>query len=78
MVMLTIYTFIEFFQLCFDLIEEWIKNNPKASICTPEGLNEFRHIANFQDYHGLPQFRNVSNISLHLCFFRHKVYFSES
>lgn len=47
------------FQLCFDLIEEWIRNNPKASICTPEGVNEFRRIANFQDYHGLPEFRNV-------------------
>lgn len=46
-------------QLCFDLIEEWIRNNPKASICTPEGVNEFRHIANFQDYHGLPEFRNA-------------------
>ncbi|XP_004492797.1 1-aminocyclopropane-1-carboxylate synthase-like [Cicer arietinum] len=46
-------------QLCFDLIEEWIRNNPKASICTPEGVNQFRHIANFQDYHGLPEFRNA-------------------
>ncbi|MED6159679.1 acetyl-coenzyme A synthetase 2 [Stylosanthes scabra] len=44
-------------QLCFDLIEEWIRNNPKASICTPEGVHMFRDIANFQDYHGLPQFR---------------------
>nr|BAB33423.1 ACC synthase [Pisum sativum] len=50
-------------QLCFDLIEEWIKNNPKASICTPEGVNQFRHIANFQDYHGLPEFKNaVANL----------------
>ncbi|WJX77496.1 acetyl-coenzyme A synthetase 2 [Trifolium repens] len=46
-------------QLCFDLIEEWIRNNPKASICTLEGVNEFRNIANFQDYHGLPEFRNA-------------------
>ncbi|KAJ7962460.1 1-aminocyclopropane-1-carboxylate synthase 1 [Quillaja saponaria] len=45
--------------LCFDLIEEWIRNNPKASICTPEGVNEFRNIAIFQDYHGLPEFRNA-------------------
>ncbi|XP_057754043.1 1-aminocyclopropane-1-carboxylate synthase 1-like [Arachis stenosperma] len=44
-------------QLCFDLIEEWIRNNSKASICTPEGVHLFRDIANFQDYHGLPQFR---------------------
>lgn len=46
-------------QLCFDLIEEWIKNNPKASICTPEGVCKFRDIANFQDYHGLPEFTSA-------------------
>ncbi|XP_059442427.1 1-aminocyclopropane-1-carboxylate synthase-like [Corylus avellana] len=46
-------------QLCFNLIEEWILNNPQASICTPEGVNEFRDIAIFQDYHGLPEFRNA-------------------
>ncbi|GAU26502.1 hypothetical protein TSUD_361350 [Trifolium subterraneum] len=46
-------------QLCFDLIEEWIKNNPKASICTPEGMHNFREIANFQDYHGLPEFTSA-------------------
>ncbi|KAJ9147981.1 hypothetical protein P3X46_030080 [Hevea brasiliensis] len=46
-------------QLCFDLIQEWLKNNPKASICTPEGAEEFRDIAIFQDYHGLPEFRNA-------------------
>ncbi|KAJ1443522.1 Pyridoxal phosphate-dependent transferase, major domain [Sesbania bispinosa] len=46
-------------QLCFDLIEDWIRKNPKASICNPEGLNKFRDIANFQDYHGLPEFRNA-------------------
>ncbi|KAM7275085.1 hypothetical protein ACFE04_016951 [Oxalis oulophora] len=46
-------------QLCFDLIEEWVKNNPQASICTPEGVDHFREIANFQDYHGLPEFRQA-------------------
>ncbi|KAK2353684.1 1-aminocyclopropane-1-carboxylate synthase [Trifolium repens] len=46
-------------QLCFDLIEEWIKNNPKASICTPEGMHNFRDIANFQDYHGLTEFTSA-------------------
>ncbi|KAK4266902.1 hypothetical protein QN277_023762 [Acacia crassicarpa] len=44
-------------QLCFDLIQEWMKNHPEASICTPEGLNHFRDVAIFQDYHGLPKFR---------------------
>ncbi|KAF8413229.1 hypothetical protein HHK36_001205 [Tetracentron sinense] len=45
--------------LCFDLIQEWIKKNPKASICTAEGVDEFKDIAIFQDYHGLPEFRNA-------------------
>ncbi|KAL3645650.1 acetyl-CoA synthetase [Castilleja foliolosa] len=46
-------------QLSFDLVQEWIINNPKASICTAEGANDFRDIAIFQDYHGLPEFRNA-------------------
>ena len=53
-------------QLCFDLIEEWIKNNPKASICTPEGVHKFRDIANFQDYHRLPDFRSVGIMIKHV------------
>ncbi|KAK7839287.1 1-aminocyclopropane-1-carboxylate synthase [Quercus suber] len=46
-------------QLSFDLVEEWLKKNPEASICTPEGVNDFRDIAIFQDYHGLTKFRNA-------------------
>lgn len=46
-------------QLSFDFVVEWVKNNPKASICTEEGANDFKDIAIFQDYHGLPEFRNV-------------------
>ncbi|KAL5796112.1 hypothetical protein ACOSQ2_000932 [Xanthoceras sorbifolium] len=46
-------------QLCFDLVKEWIAKNPHASICTPEGIDEFKEIANFQDYHGLPEFRQA-------------------
>ncbi|TMW88595.1 hypothetical protein EJD97_018342 [Solanum chilense] len=46
-------------QLCFDLIQEWIVNNPKASICTYEGVQDFQDTAIFQDYHGLPEFRKV-------------------
>ncbi|XP_055819608.1 1-aminocyclopropane-1-carboxylate synthase-like [Solanum dulcamara] len=46
-------------QLCFDLIQEWIVNNPKASICTYEGVQDFKDIAIFQDYHGLPEFRKA-------------------
>lgn len=47
------------FQLCSDLIKEWIKANPQASICTAEGIDGFSDIAVFQDYHGLKQFRQV-------------------
>lgn len=36
-----------------------MKKNPQASICTEEGVSEFKAIANFQDYHGLPTFRKV-------------------
>ncbi|KAF8033292.1 hypothetical protein BT93_D2024 [Corymbia citriodora subsp. variegata] len=46
-------------QLSFDLIEEWIKNNPTASICTPAGVGKFKDVANFQDYHGLTKFRQA-------------------
>ncbi|KAL5814235.1 hypothetical protein ACOSQ3_025025 [Xanthoceras sorbifolium] len=46
-------------ELCYDLVQEWLKNNPKASICSAEGVYEFRDIAIFQDYHGLPEFRNA-------------------
>ncbi|KAG9131111.1 hypothetical protein Leryth_027425 [Lithospermum erythrorhizon] len=46
-------------KLCFDLIEKWVMNNPRASICTPEGADDFREIAIFQDYHGLTEFRQA-------------------
>ncbi|WOL07491.1 1-aminocyclopropane-1-carboxylate synthase [Canna indica] len=46
-------------QLCLGTMQEWIRKNPKASICTEEGLSQFKDIANFQDYHGLPQFRKA-------------------
>ncbi|KAF9602570.1 hypothetical protein IFM89_029869 [Coptis chinensis] len=46
-------------QLCFDLIEEWLKGHPEASICTSEGVDEFKETALFQDYHGLAAFRNA-------------------
>ncbi|XP_058105275.1 1-aminocyclopropane-1-carboxylate synthase-like [Magnolia sinica] len=46
-------------QLSHDLIEDWIRRNPESSICTPQGLSEFKDIAIFQDYHGLPAFRNA-------------------
>ncbi|KAJ8427357.1 hypothetical protein Cgig2_000486 [Carnegiea gigantea] len=46
-------------QLCFDLINEWMMQNPQASICTHEGVHRFMDIAIFQDYHGLPEFRRA-------------------
>ncbi|KAJ1272356.1 hypothetical protein BS78_06G195700 [Paspalum vaginatum] len=46
-------------QLSLDLIEEWSMSHPEASICTPQGASQFRRIANFQDYHGLPEFREA-------------------
>ncbi|GMY23750.1 1-aminocyclopropane-1-carboxylate synthase 1 isoform X1 [Fagus crenata] len=46
-------------QLSFDMVEEWIRRNPKASICTSEGVDAFKNIAIFQDYHGLPEFRQA-------------------
>ncbi|KAL5572938.1 hypothetical protein UlMin_022535 [Ulmus minor] len=46
-------------QLCFDLIQDWIRKNPKASICTAEGVNDFMNVANFQDYHGFTKFREA-------------------
>ncbi|KAI0499978.1 hypothetical protein KFK09_018186 [Dendrobium nobile] len=45
-------------QLSHDLPEEWMWKHPEASICTPEGLAQFKAVANFQDYHGLPSFRH--------------------
>ncbi|KAG5251757.1 hypothetical protein OIU77_024722 [Salix suchowensis] len=46
-------------QLSADLIVDWIKKHPEASICTPEGVHMFKDIASFQDYHGLPEFRQA-------------------
>jgi hypothetical protein len=51
-------------QLSLDLIEEWSLNHPEASICTSQGASQFRRIANFQDYHGLPEFREVIKLPL--------------
>lgn len=50
---------LSYLQLCFDLIKDWITKNPYASICTAEGVEVFKDIAIFQDYHGLPEFRQV-------------------
>ncbi|GLJ39950.1 hypothetical protein SUGI_0817110 [Cryptomeria japonica] len=44
-------------QLSFDLIENWVKEHPESSICAQEGISSFKETANYQDYHGLPKFR---------------------
>ncbi|GJW68450.1 1-aminocyclopropane-1-carboxylate synthase-like protein [Tanacetum coccineum] len=46
-------------QLSLDLIEKWMVNNPESLICNTDGLRHFKDIANFQDYHGLPEFRKA-------------------
>ncbi|KMT12033.1 hypothetical protein BVRB_5g099920 [Beta vulgaris subsp. vulgaris] len=46
-------------QLSFDMVKDWVVKNPAASICTVEGVDHFKDIAIFQDYHGLPAFRNA-------------------
>ncbi|CAH8326093.1 unnamed protein product [Eruca vesicaria subsp. sativa] len=46
-------------QLSFDLIESWLAKNPDATNFKREGQSIFRGLALFQDYHGLPSFKNA-------------------
>ncbi|KAL2906512.1 1-aminocyclopropane-1-carboxylate synthase 3 [Bienertia sinuspersici] len=46
-------------QLCFDLLESWLTNNPEPASFTRDGKSNFKHLALFQDYHGLPEFKNA-------------------
>lgn len=46
-------------QLSFDLLESWLLEHPKASICADEGVTSFKEIALYQDYHGLPDCRKA-------------------
>ncbi|KAK1383168.1 1-aminocyclopropane-1-carboxylate synthase [Heracleum sosnowskyi] len=46
-------------QLSFDLLESWLKNNPDAASFKRDGDSIFRELALFQDYHGLPAFKNA-------------------
>ncbi|KAJ1416136.1 Pyridoxal phosphate-dependent transferase, major domain [Sesbania bispinosa] len=45
--------------LASDVVQNWIMSNPEASICTHQGVRHFKATANFQDYHGLPEFRQA-------------------
>ncbi|KAH7847420.1 hypothetical protein Vadar_025860 [Vaccinium darrowii] len=46
-------------QLSFDIIESWISTNVDATGFHKNGKSMFRELALFQDYHGLPAFKNV-------------------
>lgn len=56
------YHLLRFFipQLSFDLLESWLAENPDAAGFKRDGESIFRELALFQDYHGLPAFKNVS------------------
>ncbi|KAK0577424.1 hypothetical protein LWI29_032836 [Acer saccharum] len=45
-------------QLSFDLLESWLASNPDAVGMKRNGESVFRELALFQDYHGLPAFKN--------------------
>ncbi|CAA7044497.1 unnamed protein product [Microthlaspi erraticum] len=46
-------------QLCFDLLESWLAQNPDAASLRRDGQSIFRELALFQDYHGLSSFKNA-------------------
>ncbi|KAG6528542.1 hypothetical protein ZIOFF_010717 [Zingiber officinale] len=47
-------------QLCFDLIETWLEKHPQAGgFKRDDGKRIFQELALFQDYHGLPAFKNA-------------------
>ncbi|KAI3462656.1 hypothetical protein Pfo_019319 [Paulownia fortunei] len=46
-------------QLSFDLLESWLAENPDAAGFKRNGESIFRELALFQDYHGLPSFKNA-------------------
>ncbi|KAL5777536.1 hypothetical protein ACOSP7_010462 [Xanthoceras sorbifolium] len=45
-------------QLSFDLLESWLASNPDAVGMKRNGESVFKELALFQDYHGLPPFKN--------------------
>nr|KJB14672.1 hypothetical protein B456_002G136900 [Gossypium raimondii] len=45
-------------QLSFVLVESWLRRNPDAMGLKKDGESVFRELALFQDYHGLPAFKN--------------------
>lgn len=51
------------FQLSFDLIETWLESHQEAMTLKKDRVLMFKELALFQDYHGLPAFKNVSIIN---------------
>ncbi|KAJ1430353.1 Pyridoxal phosphate-dependent transferase, major domain [Sesbania bispinosa] len=45
-------------KLSFDLLESWLRRNPDIVGLKRDGVSVFRELALFQDYHGLPAFKN--------------------
>ncbi|KAK8580493.1 hypothetical protein V6N12_070762 [Hibiscus sabdariffa] len=45
-------------QLSLDLVESWVRKNPDAMGLKKDGESVFRELALFQDYQGLPAFKN--------------------
>ncbi|KAL4335385.1 hypothetical protein GQ457_07G024690 [Hibiscus cannabinus] len=45
-------------QLSLDLVASWLRKNPDAMELKKDGESVFREVAFFQDYHGLPAFKN--------------------
>ncbi|XP_058068917.1 1-aminocyclopropane-1-carboxylate synthase 3-like [Magnolia sinica] len=46
-------------QLSFDLIESWLAHNPDTVGLKRDDVSVFRELALFQDYHGMPCFKNA-------------------
>ncbi|KAL8546513.1 hypothetical protein ACS0TY_006306 [Phlomoides rotata] len=46
-------------QLSFELLKSWLAQNPDAAGFKRHGESNFRELALFQDYHGLPAFKNA-------------------
>lgn len=46
-------------QLCFDLLESWLLEHPDAAAFKWDDVSIFKEIALFQDYYGMPSFKNV-------------------
>ncbi|XP_057973634.1 1-aminocyclopropane-1-carboxylate synthase 3 [Malania oleifera] len=46
-------------QLSFDLLESWLADNPDAAGFSKNGSSVFRELALYQDYNGMPAFKQV-------------------